>query len=403
MKAGDVQHYDLVLIVTPFHPLDTDAQWQTRFYHRYAPVDAIAATGATVVNVHHATPVNPWINYPFIAHREMKAYVGQAHAKGLKVKIYDTIRELSNRAYELFPLRSLGHEIFPPGPGGGFAWLQEHLGGDYIPAWFVPELKDAAVLNSGTSRWHNYYVEGIDWLVRHVGIDGLYLDDVAFDRTTMKRVKRVLTRDGHPGLLDLHSANQFNQRDGYVNSAVLYLEHFPYLNRLWFGEYFDYERNSPEFYLTEVSGIPFGLMGEMLEGGGNPWRGMVFGMTSRMPWSEQADPRPLWKAWDEFGMAGTRMIGWWVDGRPVRTGRDAVLATVFAKPGQALVALASWDEADTEVVLDVDWRTLGIDPGRAAIRAKPIGGFQPAARFQPGQVIPVAKGRGWLLTLSEER
>ena len=61
---------------------------------------------------------------------------------------------------ELFALRSLGHEIFSTGPGGGYSWLQEHLGGDYIAAWFVPELKDAAVINSGMSRWHNYYIEG---------------------------------------------------------------------------------------------------------------------------------------------------------------------------------------------------------------------------------------------------
>jgi hypothetical protein len=403
MKAGEVQHYDLTLIVTPFHPIDTDAQWRTRFYHRYAPVDTVRATGASVVNVHHATPINPWINYPFIAHREMKAYVDEAHAKGLLVKIYNTVRELSNRAYELFPLRSLGHEIFSPGPGGGFAWLQEHLEDDYIAAWFVPDLEDAAIINSGMSRWHNYYVEGINWLVRHVGIDGLYLDDVAFDRTTMKRVKRVLVQEGRPGVIDLHSANQFNQRDGYVNSSILYLEHFPYVNRLWFGEYFDYQRNSPDFYLTEVSGIPFGLMGEMLEGGGNPWRGMVFGMTNRLPWSEESDPRPLWRAWDEFGMAGTRMIGWWVDGRPVKTDRADVLATVYAKPGRALVALASWADADVEVGLQIDWAALGIDPARAVMAAGEIDGFQPAVRFTPGQRVRVPKGRGWLLTLREER
>ena len=403
MKAGEVQHYDVVFLVTPFHPIDTNAQWRTRFYHKYASVEAVAATGATVVNVHHATPINPWINYPFIAWREMKAYIDEAHARGLRVKIYNTIREVSNRAYELFPLRSLGHEVFSAGPGGGYAWLQEHLGDDYIAAWFVPELKDAAIINSGMSRWHNYYVEGINWLVRHVGIDGLYLDDVAFDRTTMKRVKRVLTQDGHPGILDLHSANQFNPRDGFVNSAVLYLEHFPYLNRLWFGEYFDYERNSPDFYLTEISGIPFGLMGEMLEGGGNPWRGMVFGMTNRMPWSEAVDPRPLWKAWDEFGMQDSRMIGWWVQRRPVSTGRDDVPATTFAKAGKAMVAIASWAETDVEVALTIDWRALGIDPARASIVAAPIAGFQEARRFSPGQAIPVGRGRGWLLTLSEER
>ena len=47
------------------------------------------------------------------------------------------------------------------------------------------------------------------------------------------------------------------------------------------------------FFLTEVSGIPFGLMGEMLQDGGNAWRGMIYGMTNRMPWSDNADPRPI--------------------------------------------------------------------------------------------------------------
>ncbi len=70
-----------------------------------------------------------------------------------------------------------------------------------------------------------------------------YIDDVAFDRTVMKRVRKILERNRPEPLIDLHSANQFNPRDGYANSANLYLEHFPYLYRLWFGEYFDY--NAP--------------------------------------------------------------------------------------------------------------------------------------------------------------
>jgi hypothetical protein len=241
----------------------------------------------------------------------MRAYIDEAHSKGLKVKIYNTVRELSNRAYETFPMRSLGHEIYSPGKGGGFSWLQEHVGEDYIAAWFVPEIKDAAIVNSGMSRWHNYYVEGMNWLTQNVGIDGIYLDDVAFDRITMKRIKRVLTKDGHPGIIDLHSANQYNKNDGFNNSANLYMEHFPYLNRLWFGEYFDYEKGSPDFFLTEVSGIPFGLMGEMLQDGGNAWRGMIYGMTNRMPWSDNADPRPIWKIWNQFGIKGSEMIGYW--------------------------------------------------------------------------------------------
>lgn len=397
MKKGDILYYNFTLLITPFHTINTNFQWATRFYHSYKPIDTIKATGATVINIHHANEINPWINYPFIEWKKMKAYIDSAHDAGLKVKIYNTIRELSNHAYETFPLRSLGHEIYSAGKGGGFSWLQEHLDDDYIAAWFVPEIKDAAIINSGMNRWHNYYVEGMNWLTQNVGIDGIYLDDVAFDRITMKRIKRVLTKNEHPGIIDLHSANQYNERDGYNNSANLYMEHFPYLNRLWFGEYFDYEKNDPDFFLTEVSGIPFGLMGEMLQGGGNPWRGMIYGMTNRIPWSDNADPRPIWQVWDNFGMKGTQMIGYWADNNPVKTDDKKVLATVYKKKSKALISIASWAENDVEVQLKIDWKKLGIDSSKATIVAPEVKNFQPEKSFKLNEKIPVEKGKGWLL------
>jgi hypothetical protein len=397
MKKGEVLYYNFNLLITPFHPINTEFQWDGKFYHKYNNLDTIAKTGATIVNIHHATPINPYINYPFIEHDKMKSYIDEAHSKGLKVKIYNTIRELSNKAPETFALRSLGHEIYSPGKGGGFSWLQEHVGDDYIAAWFVPEIKDAAIVNSGMNRWHNYYVEGMNWLTQNVGIDGVYLDDVAFDRVTMKRIKRVLTQNGHPGILDLHSANQYNKSDGFNNSANLYMEHFPYLNKLWFGEYFDYEKNQPDFFLTEVSGIPFGLMGEMLQDGGNAWRGMIYGMTNRMPWSENADPRPIWKLWNDFGIKGSEMIGYWSENCPVKTSNAKVLATVYKKKGTALVSIASWADDDVKVKLNIDWKKLGIDPAKATITIPEIKNFQSAQQFSVNDELPVAKGKGLLL------
>ena len=402
LHKGDTLYYNFNLLITPFHPINTDFQWANRFYHKYNDdLDSVKAMGASVINIHHATPINPWLNYPFIEWKRMKGYIDTAHELGMKVKIYNTIRELSDHAYELPVLRSLGNEVYSSGKGGGFAWLQEHVADDYIPAWFVPEIKDAAIINSGMNRWHNYYVEGMNWLVQHVGIDGIYLDDVAFDRVTMKRIKRVLTADGHPGIIDLHSANQYDANDGFNNSANLYMEHFPYLNRLWFGEYFDYNK-SPDFFLTEVSGIPFGLMGEMLWGGGNPWRGMVYGMTNRLGWTNVNDPRPLWKLWDIFGMTGSEMIGYWSGRCPVSTDQEKVLATVYKRKGRALVALGSWADGDVNAALRIDWNALGLDSSRAVIEAPEIEGFQPSRTFKPGDPIPVEKGKGWLLLISEK-
>ncbi len=397
IAAGEKLYFNFSLSVTPFRPINPKRQWATRYYHRYKPLDEIAATGANTINVHHATEINPFINYPFLQPRAMKAYIDAAHARDMKVKIYYTVRELSNRAPELFALRSLGDEIFFPGEGGGFSWLQEHLDSDYIAAWYVPKLEDAAIINSGVSRWHNYYVEGLDWLAQNVEIDGLYIDDVAFDRTTMKRVRKVLDRNRPGALIDLHSANQFNVRDGYANSANLYMEHFPYIDRLWFGEYFDYD-SPPEFWLTEISGIPFGLMGEMLQDGGNPWRGMLFGMTSRLPWA--GDPTGLWKLWDDFEIQNAEMYGFWAPSCPIKTDHPDVLVTAYVKPREVLIAIASWVGEDVQVQLQVDWGALGLDPDQAVLEAPFIKDFQEQARFRPGDPITVKTGRGWLLSCS---
>ena len=394
VKKGDRLYYYFNLALTPFRPIDTDKQWRERYHHNYEFLDGIQKRGANVINIHHANAINPFINYPFLRTKEMKAYIDGAHARDMKVKIYKTVRELSNSCVEMFALRSLGNEIFSEGPGGGFSWLQEHLDQNYIGAWFVPGLKDAAIVNSGISRWHNYYLEGLDWLMKNVGIDGLYIDDLAFDRMTMKRIRKVMNRTNPGAMIDLHSANQYNPKDGFANSANLYLEHFPYLDRLWFGEYFNYDF-PPEFWLVEVSGIPYGLMGEMLEGGGNPWRGMLYGMTGRSP---RVDNGPLWKLWDSFGMQNSEMIGYWVKDNPVKTGSEKTLATVYSHMGdKALISLATWEDTDAKVKLSIDWAKLGLDPSKVTLHAPAIENFQQETTWKPSDEIVVPKGKGLLI------
>lgn len=394
VKKGDRLYYYFNLALTPFRPIDTDKQWRERYHHNYEFLDGIQKRGANVINIHHANAINPFINYPFLRTKEMKAYIDGAHARDMKVKIYNTVRELSNSCVEMYALRSLGNEIFSEGPGGGFSWLQEHLDQNYIGAWFVPGLKDAAIVNSGISRWHNYYLEGLDWLMKNVGIDGLYIDDLAFDRMTMKRIRKVMNRANPGAMIDLHSANQYNPKDGFANSANLYLEHFPYLDRLWFGEYFNYDF-PPEFWLVEVSGIPYGLMGEMLEGGGNPWRGMLYGMTGRSP---RVDNGPLWKLWDSFGMQNSEMIGYWVKDNPVKTGSEKTLATVYSHMGdKALISLATWEDTDAKMKLSIDWAKLGLDPSKVTLHAPAIENFQQETTWKPGDEIVVPKGKGLLI------
>jgi hypothetical protein len=393
VAAGDTLHFNVRFLITPFKPIDTRRHFETRFVHQYVPVDSVAAWGGTVVNIHHANEINPYINYPFFNLEAQKAYIDEAHAKGIKVKLYNTIREITYRAHELFALRSLGDEVLNDGEGGGHSWLQEHLEEGYHSAWHAWRVDDAAILNKGTSRWTNYYIAGLEWLARNQEIDGLYLDDIAFSRATVKRLVNVLHANRDEVVIDLHSANQFNVRDGYINSAMLYMEHFPYVSRLWFGEYFDYDQG-PDYWMTEVAGLPFGLMGEMLQDGGRPYRGLLYGMTARK--YGDVDPRPVWGMMGDFGIAGSRMLGYWLDDPPVRTGHGRVLATAYVRPERILIALASWSDRDETLTLELDRDALGLQEGYRA-RAPRVDGLQDGGEVDLRSLeIPAGQGL-WII------
>ena len=396
LQSGDTLNFIVRFLITPFKPIDWKEHFNTRFVHMFAPVDSVRKWGGTVINVHHANEINPFINYPFYHLKKQKEYIDKAHEYDIKVKLYNTIREISYKCYELFPLRSLEYEILNDGEGGGHPWLQEHLQDHYYKAWHATRVNDAAILDKGTSRWTNYYIEGLGWLVKNQDIDGLYLDDIAFDRETVKRMINVMTNQKEDIIIDLHSANQFNDRDGYINSAFLYMEHFPYITRLWFGEYFEYERD-PDYWLSEVSGIPFGLTGEMLQDGGNPYRGMIYGMTTRM--YGEKDPRPLWKFFDEYDIGSCKMLGYWVKDCPVKTNNGKVKATVYRKEGQTIISIASWEDRDTNILLSINWKALGLDPKKTKLEAPTINDFQQKTKYDPEKPILVAKGKGLLLVL----
>jgi hypothetical protein len=423
LKQGEALDFVFELYVTPFRTLDTKKQWAVRFTHvgghgretvDQALASADAQRGPNVLNVHHASFYSPYINYPY-SDDSFPAFcdlVRRAHDKGVKLRVYYTTREITQNMPELFPLHTLSGEVILPGPGreaktlihphGPHGWLTENLRGQFIPAWEAQvgtpyaDL-DLSVLTNPDSRWNNFYLEGLRWLAEKSDFDGMYIDDTALDATSLRRARRIL--DARPGrLIDLHTWNHFNQWAGFANNLTIYMEILPYVDRLWLGEGFDANAATPNFWLVEMSGLPFGLMSEMLDGA-NPWRGMVFGETARLPWS--GDPRGSWKVWDEFGLQGTEMLPFFVKNCPVQTGLTNVLATVYRKPGRSFIALGSWAAAEQRVGLSFDWKALGFDPKRARLYAPPIKDLQPERSWKPGDLIPVAPKRGWFLVLDE--
>lgn len=407
--------YEFAFIITPIKDIDWNEHFANRYYHAtplneqvvfdnfdpgtdfpYMPREEHLETGINVLNIHHAQKANPYINYPFATPEKIKDTVKEAHSKGLKIKYYYTVRELTNAVYEIWALRSLGDEIFKYGRGGGAPWLNEHLEKDYIPAWYShngPDLMpDAAITTAGITRWYNYYVEGLKWMVKNYGLDGVYLDDVAFDRTILKRMRRLM-QETKPGcMIDLHSNTGFSK-----GPALQYLEFFPYLDRLWFGESFQYNSFTPAEFLVEASGIPFGVGSNMLNAGGNLWRGLIFGMTSRYPWFTEnkiSDPRPAWKLLDFIGIKDFTFVPYWDEKSPVMTGDNDILASTYISGDKQriMICFANWGNSTKKVSPEFNFSKLGLNVADYEISFAEVDGFQQSGEFSGSFTIRPVEG-----------
>lgn len=396
--SPDVKDFEFALLITPVKPVNTAKHFAERYYHAEPEgFDKAAEEGANIINIHHGQPFNPVINYPFIVRDPIVKYIDNQHDFGRKVKMYYTIRELSNYTTEIFALKSLNHEIFPAGKGYGAPWLCEHLIQDYKPAWYSEiddEESDAALVLNGFSRWLNYYLEGLRWMFENYKIDGIYMDDVAFDRSVMKRIRKIMTKCRPGSVIDLHSNTWYS-----VGPANQYADFFPYVDRLWFGESFKYDEMTPDEWLVTFSGIPFGQMSEMLQDGGNRFLGMVYGTTGRHSYSKYS-PAPIWALWKLFGIEEAKMVGYWEENCPIKTTHQDVKATVYVKPGKVLIAIGNFSDTDQNITLDFDWRALRMYPSEVSLIAPDIKDFQDIRTFRLDEMIPVKSKEGRILLLS---
>ena len=273
-----------------------------------------------------------YINYPFIPPTVelMENYTSQARALGAKTKFYYTIRELSNRAAELFALKAIGGMLVSgdpfvvPQPGychdwdchGGAAWLHQHVVTDYNSCWqqtLSNSEWDAAVCDTGLSRFFNFYVEGVFWSASHAPhMDGLYFDGINFDRKAMMRVRKALDAGagarGHP-LIDMHGSDH----GAASPSALRWLEHYAFADSAWNAEGVDYANRGPAYYLVAGAGLQHGFVADRLDNrdnaGKHDFRSLLFSMTKR----NAANTPAMWSFWAQKGLGEDDMAmhGWW--------------------------------------------------------------------------------------------
>ena len=390
-------NFEFGMLITPVKPVNSAKHFSERYHQGDRDFAGVVSRGANVGNIHHGYSLIPHINYPFLNREDLVQFIQEQHVADCRVKLYYSITVLSNYAEEIHALKSLNHEIFLAGRGYGIPWLCEHLVDDYFAGWYSElsdQRGDASLLMNGFSRWINYYLESLRWMFENYEIDGIYLDGAAYDRDVMKRIRKIIAEYRPSALIDLHAHNTYS--NGPANQ---YTDFFPYLDRLWFGEAFQYNRMTPDEWFVTCSGIPFGLMSDMLEGGGNRYLGMVYGATVRSFGS--GSPYAIWKLWKDFGIEEAQMIGYWDESCPVKTDHADVKATVYTRPGKTLISLGNFGAQDQTIRLIIDWEALGLDPSKATIEAPQVDNFQQFQTFE-NIYVPVKSKEGRLLIIQSD-
>ncbi len=426
IKKGDVLNYDFELLITPFKLIDKQKQFGDRYYADHVPkstnkIDIAQDLGANIIDIHHAEELNPFLNYPYpdgIMDEQIQ-FVKRAHKEDLRVRMYYETRLLSKYAPEFWAFNSLNGEILFPGPGndtrtvrypnGPIEWFIENMREKYLPGWYVKvrhgifkDTLDMSLVTTPDSRLNNFYVAGLDWMVQNIGVDGAYIDDTALDRIALQRSRKVIDRYRPEGRLDLHTWNHYHKWAGFASCLNLYMDLLPYFDMLWIGEGRDYNRD-PDHWLVEVSGIPFGLSSQMLHDGGNPWCGMVYGMTNRAGWKGSIPPTQIWKFWDKYKIENKEMIGYWHRNSPIVCTNPMVKATIYKGADESIISVANWSDQDIVTTLKIDWAEIGLDSRTVDIFIPEIEHFQTEQLPESLNDITIPGRKGYLILIKDKQ
>ena len=114
------------------------------------------------------------------------------------------------------------------------------------------------------------------------------------------------------------------------------------------------------------------------------------------------DPRPLWKLFDDYDIAGSEMLGYWVDRSPVKTDVEGIRSTAYLHEGHILVAIGSWSDREEQVPLLIDWDKLGLDKEGIRMYKPRIEGLQPYEELDPDRAVQVERQQGCVVVLENK-
>ncbi|MDB5111308.1 MAG: hypothetical protein JWR67_2422, partial [Mucilaginibacter sp.] len=239
------------------------------------------------------------------------------------------------------------------------------------------------------------------WMCRNISIDGIYMDDLALDRETMKRARKILDRERPGARIDMHTWNHYNEYGKYASSLNVYMDQLPYIDQLWIGEARNYDLTS-DYWLVEISGIPFGLTSQMLNKGGNIWRGMNYGITDRLGWFRAKSPEYMWKFWDNHSITKKDMIGFWDKTNPVRSTNAETEATIFKDRDEVLISVANYSDKPQSCHLNINWNALNLSSENTSAEIPEITEFQEKRSVNLKNDLNIEAGKGYIIVLKRK-
>jgi hypothetical protein len=349
---------------TPVKPARPDA-WDYRICHMGAYgmedgnpslLDQLAQAGVWTVCFHEQ-----WTDiqaYPKTTHGEqLRKLVKACHDHGIQLLLYHGY-EMSTIA----PEWDAYHEeclVFPR--AGGYKRK------------YQPQIDQTAYIVCYRSVWQDFIADGLDKLMTEYGVDGVYLDGTSepwgcanvrhgcgykkaggsvgptwpmfATRSMMKRIYTIVKAHNPKGQVNVHQ------------STCMTTPTLAFATSYWDGEHLQSVRRAPsaeqvlpwEAFRCEFMGHNWGVPAELLWYGSGPFKhgealtmALLHGVPVRPSGIAQVNQSgKLWRALDRLGRDEGVWLPYWENQDQVRTSPAGVKASVYNRPGKAMIAVVA--------------------------------------------------------------
>lgn len=341
LPAGKTCEFDFELYLTPFRQPNLRDHFAHRLF-RLPDTDDLARRleraswhGSNAIELSAPSSAYKHINYPFLSICDIKKAVLEAQTAGFATTLDYSLWHTSISNPELDKFCAFGDELVFRTVSAGVPGQPDEGMTDA-----VSKNGETSVLMQSGSRLNNYYIEAANYLMDNLRPDGITIEGSHIDRQVAERLKRITDASAAPLGVTLKESDNFSPKKATASSLNLHTHLLPFVNGINVDESFAGNR-APDYVLTEVSGLLYGLLCEATAPIYHPVEALLYGMTLSAGMSREKTEtqiESLYKVIHEFEIGDSRMYGFWDAGNPASTDKSDVLLTSYIN-GDSLLAV----------------------------------------------------------------